>query len=57
LFIGDSIDDDIIGSNKVGIENILINRKNMKTENCAANYIVNDFYELNNILEKIIEKQ
>jgi 2-haloalkanoic acid dehalogenase type II len=51
LFIGDSIDDDIKGSNKVGIKNILVNRKDIDTENCIANYIVKDFYELNKILK------
>jgi 2-haloalkanoic acid dehalogenase type II len=51
LFIGDSMDDDIIGSNAFGIKNVLINRKKINIVNSIANYIITDLYELNGILE------
>ena len=54
LFIGDSIEDDIIGANTVGLKSVLVNRKNkVIDENCPANYIINNIYELNNILNSI----
>jgi 2-haloalkanoic acid dehalogenase type II len=52
LFIGDSIEDDIIGANSVGLKTVLINRKNnpqyMKNE---ASYLINDMYELIKIIK------
>jgi 2-haloalkanoic acid dehalogenase type II len=52
LFIGDSIEDDIIGANNVGLKTVLIDRKNnfqyIKNE---ANYLIKDMYELINILK------
>ena len=53
LFIGDSIDDDINGSYNVGIKSILLNRKNVETENCNANFIVKDFNELSCVIRDI----
>jgi putative hydrolase of the HAD superfamily len=52
LFIGDSIEDDIIGANNVGLKTVLIDRKNnsqyIKNE---ADYLIKDMYELINIIE------
>jgi 2-haloalkanoic acid dehalogenase type II len=52
LFIGDSIEDDIIGANSVGLKTVLINRKNnpqyMKNE---ASYLIKDMYELIKIIK------
>jgi len=54
LFIGDSIEDDIIGANNVGLKTVLIDRKNnfqyIKNE---ADYLIKDMYELMNIIMKI----
>jgi len=53
LFIGDSLEDDIIGANNVGLKTVLIDRKNnyqyIKNE---ANYLIKDMYELINIISK-----
>jgi 2-haloalkanoic acid dehalogenase type II len=52
LFIGDSLEDDIIGANTIGLKTVLIDRKNnsqyIKSE---ANYIIKDMYELINIIK------
>jgi 2-haloalkanoic acid dehalogenase type II len=52
IFIGDSIVDDIIGANNVGLKTVLIDSKNnsqfIKNE---ANYIIKDMYELINIIK------
>ena len=52
LFIGDSLEDDIIGANNVGLKTVLIDRKNnyqyIKNE---ANYLIKDMYELINIIK------
>jgi len=52
LFIGDSIEDDIIGANNAGLKTVLIDRKNnsqyIKNE---ANYLIKDMYELINIIK------
>jgi len=53
LFIGDSLNDDIEGSNETGLKNVLINRYNIDTKDCIANYIVKDFYELKILLGSI----
>ena len=46
LYIGDSIEDDIIGSNNFGIMNVLINRDNKEIYDIKANYVIKSFYEL-----------
>ena len=56
LFIGDSIDDDIKGSNEVGIKNVLMNRKNINTMDCSANYVVKGLNELKIILENKVRQ-
>jgi 2-haloalkanoic acid dehalogenase type II len=52
LFIGDSIEDDIIGANNVGLKTVLIDRKNnSKYIGNEASYIIKDMNELLNIIE------
>jgi len=54
LFIGDSIEDDIIGANSVGLKTVLIDRKNnqQNISNEAA-YFIKNMYEIKDILKTI----
>jgi len=52
LFIGDSIEDDIIGANNVGLKTVLINRKNNPQYiSNEASYLIKNMYELINIIK------
>jgi FMN phosphatase YigB (HAD superfamily) len=52
LFIGDSIEDDIIGANSVGLRTVLINRKNNpKYMGNEASYLIKNMYELLKIIK------
>jgi 2-haloalkanoic acid dehalogenase type II len=54
LFIGDSIDDDIIASKKMGIRNVLIDRKNdYKENNIKPDAIIDNLYNLEEIIKGI----
>jgi 2-haloalkanoic acid dehalogenase type II len=51
LFVGNSLEDDIIGANAVGLKTVLLNRNNtINIDTCISSYMAKDFYELNNIL-------
>lgn len=56
-YIGDSFDNDVIGSKNAGIKNIWLNKRN-KIINCniSPNYTVTNEQELYNLILNIVEK-
>jgi 2-haloalkanoic acid dehalogenase type II len=54
IYIGDSLNDDILGAKNVGIYTILIDRKNeYKKNNIKPDAIINNLYNLEEILNEI----
>ncbi len=53
LFVGDSIDDDIIGPQTVGMKAIFINRKNIDKQELLSipDYVISSLDELGEIVK------